>query len=346
MTRALRPACLALALALALAACGGGRAEPPGAGGPVRTVAAPAPEVGDPRPVGASPSALAVGFGAVWVASRNAGTVTRVDARTGVPALSAAFPQPLETGGGPLAIATGEGAVWVAAADGTITRIDPVRGGAREVARVVDPGGVAVGAGGVWVTSRERGTVSRLDPRTGAPTGEPIRVGPRPGDVAVGAGSVWVANTADATVSRVDPRERRAEGDAIRVGKEQALALTYGEGGVWVAKTDSPQADPIAVVRIDPRSGEADPEAIRVTGGVPLDLAAGGGFVWMTDAGSALPGSARPPALLRLDPAGRALAGAPVQLGPSPAGVAVGAGAVWVATAGDGALTRVGLGPR
>lgn len=343
MTRALPLGGCAIALAVAgLTACGG-RPEPPGAGGPVRTIAAPAADVGVARRVGVSPSAVAVGFGAVWVASRDAGTVTRVDARTGVPALSAAFPEPLVTGGGPLAIAAGEGAVWVAAADGTVTRIDPARGSAREVARVVDPGGIAAGAGAVWVTSRERGTVSRLDPRTGAPTGEPIEVGSRPGDVAVGGGSVWVANTADGTVSRVDPGERRVAGGPTRVGREQVLALSYGDGGVWVAKTDSPQADPIALVRIDPRDGDVDPEAIRVTGGVPLDLAVGGGFVWVTDAGSALPGDRRPAALLRVDPAARALAGRPVEVGASPAGVAVGAGAVWVVTAGDGALQRVAL---
>ena len=344
MPRALLLACLAFALPLS--ACGGDRPDPPSADGPARTVPAAPPRISSPQPVGASPSALAVGFGAVWVASRDAGTVTRVDARTGVPALTTAFPEPLRTGGGPLAIAAGEGAVWVAAADGTITRIDPRRGGARQVARVVDPGGIAAGAGAVWVTSRERGTVSRLDPRTGAPTGEPIRVGARPGDVAVGGGSVWVANTADATVSRVDPGERRPDGKAIRIGKAQALALAYGDGSVWVAKTDSPQGRPIAVVRIDAEDGAVDPEAIPVTGGVPLDLAAGGGSVWVTDAGSALPGSARPPALLRLDSAKRALAGAPARLDAAPAGVAVSRDTVWVATAGDGALQRVDPGPK
>jgi len=341
MIRRLLAAPVAL-VALVASGCGGS-SEIPNAGGPVRTVPAPALESAEPVPVGASPSALAVGFGAVWVASRDAGTVTRVDARTGAPALNEAFPEPLATGGGPLAIAAGEGAVWVAAADGAITRIDPVRGVAREVARVVDPGAIATGAGAVWVTSRERGTVSRLDPRTGAPTGEPIRVGSRPGDVAVGGGSVWVANTADGTVSRVDPAARRARGRAIRAGKAQVLALAYGEGAVWVAKTDSPQSEAIALVSIDPDEGTVAPKAVPVTGGVPLDLAAGGGFVWVTDAGSALPGSARRPALLRVDPKARALAGAPMKIGANPAGVVVGAGAVWVATAGNGALKRIEL---
>ena len=100
------------------------------------------------------------------------------------------------------------------------------------------------------------------------------------------------------------------------------------------------------MVRIDAEDGAVDPEAIPVTGGVPLDLAAGGGSVWVTDAGSALPGSARPPALLRLDSAKRALAGAPARLDAAPAGVAVSRDTVWVATAGDGALQRVDPGPK
>lgn len=333
---------LGVAGALLLAGCGGSP-EVPGVGTPVRSVPAPAPTVADPVAVGVAPSAVAVGFGSVWVASRNDGTVSRIEAGSGRAELTTGFPRPSEVGQGPLAIAAGEGAVWVAAADGTVTRIDPGTGAARAVARVSDPGGIAAGGGSVWVTSRAGRTLTRIDPRTGRVAGPPVRVGEAPGDVAVGGGSVWVANAEAATVSRVDARSGRRDGEAIRVGDEegQALALTYGAGAVWVAKTDTPGANVIALVRLDPSSGEVKGEPIRVPGGVPLDLAAGPEGVWTTDVGSPLPGSRRPPALRRVDPKARALAGRPVPIGASPAGVAVGGGSAWVVSAGDSTLTRV-----
>jgi streptogramin lyase len=330
------PRLLVALLACSLAACGG-KAATPGVGGPIRTVAAPALEAAAPVRVGESPSALAIGFGSVWVAGRDAGTVTRVDAATGRPARTA---KPLRAGRGPLAVATGEGAVWVAAADGTITRIDPTRGTAATVARVADPGGIAAGEGGVWVTGRSSGTLTRLDPRSGARTGQPARVGADPSDVVIGGGSVWVANQADGTVSQVSPKTGKPAGDAIRVGRAQTLALASGGGAIWAAKTDTERADAIAIVRIDPGRAEVDGDPVRITGGVPLGLAAGAGSVWVTDPGSLLPGSERPPGLLRLDVRAGSLAGAPARLGPSPSAVAVGEGGVWVATAGDGALTR------
>lgn len=330
-----------LALSLLIAGCGSAKA--PGVGGPVRTVPAPAPEVAEAVPVGQSPSAVAVGFGAVWVASRDGGTVARFAAASGTPELTRGFPESLTTGTGPLAIATGEGAVWVAAADGTVTRIDPATNRAHPVARVPDPGGIAAGAGSVWVTSRSGGSVTRLDPDSGAVRGPAVRVGEAPADVAVGGGSVWVANSAAGTVSRLSAGSGEPDGEPIRVGKEQgqALALTYGRGAVWVAKTDTPGADPIAVVRIAADSGEVEGKPIRIPGGVPFDLAAGPEGVWATDAGSVLPGAARPPALRRIDPEAGALAGEPVPVGANPAGVALGGGVVWVVSAGDSTLTRV-----
>ena len=330
---------------LLMTGCGGSPAVP-GTGGPVRTVAAgPAVEVGEPVPVGLSPSAVAVGFGSVWVASRNDGTVARIAIAqgSGRPELTRGFPRPSQAGQGPVAIAAGEGAVWVAAADGTVTRIDPGTEEARRVAAVPDPGGIAAGGGGVWVTSRSGRSLTRIDPRSGRVAGRPVRVGEAPADVSVGGGSVWVANTGSATVSRIDARSGQRDGKDVRVGEEQGqtLALTFGAGSVWVAKTDTPGANPIALVRLDPASGEVTGKPIRIPGGVPLDLAAGPEGLWATDVGSPLPGARRPPVVHRIDPRQRAISGAAIPVGDSPAGVAVGVGSAWVVSAGDSTLTRI-----
>jgi YVTN family beta-propeller protein len=65
------------------------------------------------------------------------------------------------------------------------------------------PGVVAVGAGGVWVTNTDDGTVSRVDPARNR-VAATIRVEAHPWGVAVGAGGVWVTNFNDDTVSRID----------------------------------------------------------------------------------------------------------------------------------------------
>src|SRR5262249_18553170 len=108
------------------------------------------------------PTAVAVGEGAVWVASRSVtftsytlgqvsvrrGMVTRIDPRPN--AVVATIP----AGAHPFSIAVGEGAVWVANRRGfTISRIDPHTN--KVVASIPvgnRPQGIAAGHGVVWVS--------------------------------------------------------------------------------------------------------------------------------------------------------------------------------------------------
>jgi branched-chain amino acid transport system substrate-binding protein len=96
----------------------------------------------------ASPYAITVGDGAVWVTDALADTVSRID-----PALNAVVAT-IKVGRRPTRIAVGEGAVWVLnAGDGTVTRIDPERNAATATIRVgKDLTGITAGLGGVWVT--------------------------------------------------------------------------------------------------------------------------------------------------------------------------------------------------
>ncbi|MDQ3607987.1 MAG: hypothetical protein M3459_03675 [Actinomycetota bacterium] len=333
----LRRASLLLVTALVLAACGESDG-PPRTEGPARTVAAPSPVVDGPHPVGASPAALAVGAGAVWVANRGSDSVSALDPSTARP-----LGPPIEVGKGPFDVAVGEGAVWAVAGDGTLWRIDPrTRRAERLETLVRDPGGIAAGGGSVWVTSSVPGSVSRIDPRTGRVVGKPVRTGRGAGDVVVGAGSVWVANAAAGTVSRLDAATGRPAGDPIRVGREQVLALAFGEGGVWVAKTDTPLADPIDVLRLDPQSGEPDRDPVRIPGGVPVRLTAGAGAVWATDVGNLLPGRPqRASAVIRIDPRTSAILGDPVPVGDNPTALAAGPGAVWLTSGARGTISRI-----
>lgn len=286
--------------------------------------------------LGGTPGAIAVGKRAVWIADARRGRLLTVD-----PASAQATGRPISVEA-PLSVAAGEGTAWVTSGTGAVSRVDLESRRATQVAQVRDPGGVAAGLASVWVTSRRDGTVTALDPRTGAIRGRPVRTGEAPGDVAVGFGAVWVANTEDGTVTRLDPGTRQPVGEPIAVADAQILGLVAGEGGVWVAATDSPQNADVELRRIDPVDGTVDEDALPLPTGVPVELAAGLGSVWSTDVGNQLPGTpARPPALLRVVADARAPAGRPIPIGSQPGGVATGAGAVWVTGSGDGSLRRI-----
>ena len=113
----------------------------------------------DPQPiqVGAAPTAVAVGDGALWVTNYDDDTVERVvTAGRGQPATTTAIP----VGDGPVDVAVGEGGVWVAnQLDRNVVRLDPTSG---EVVATIglgnEPQRVAAGEGSVWVTVRASAT--------------------------------------------------------------------------------------------------------------------------------------------------------------------------------------------
>lgn len=71
--------------------------------------------------------------------------------------------------------------------------VDAITNSVRSIVTVgTDPGGIAVGAGAIWVANSFDGTVSRIDARTNSVVAT-IRVGKRLGGIAVGGGAVWVA---------------------------------------------------------------------------------------------------------------------------------------------------------
>jgi YVTN family beta-propeller protein len=162
--------------------------------------------VGRPVTTGASPQSLAVGGGSLWVANHDARTVTRIDQASRK--VLADIPVPSE----PHRVAYGAGAVWVGNwHDNSVSRIDP------EANRVVGSpipigfraGNLAVGTGGVWVTSDYRVdaapedvVVVRIDPQTNRAV-ETIAVGGHPVDVAATKGAVWVSVADPGTVLRI-----------------------------------------------------------------------------------------------------------------------------------------------
>jgi peptide/nickel transport system substrate-binding protein len=266
-------------------------------------------------PVGSSPTGVAAGAGAVWVADYNAGTVSRIDLAT------RAVVAPIPVGSTPTGIAVGADAVWVANGySGTVSRIDPSDDSVASITVGNGPSGVAVGDGFVWVANSSDGTLSRIDPLSDTATTIPLGGATEATDVAVGEGAVWVSDAADGRVLRIDPDTKRVT--AINVGNGPT-AITVGFGSVWV--TNSLDG---TISRINAHTRRVT-AAVQVGSG-PDAIAAGAGGVWVANEFDGT--------VVRIDPATNAPA-RPIAVGNSPRGLAVAGGLVWVST--EASVTRV-----
>jgi DNA-binding beta-propeller fold protein YncE/predicted Ser/Thr protein kinase len=223
--------------------------------------------------VGKGASGVTIGAGSVWVSNPRTGTVLRLDAAGHVTTR-------LHLGGSPGAIVSGGGRIWVADEGGAgVTAIDGQR--ARVIRRGLAPHAaplrLAVGAGGLWVSSASTGTVRRIDLGTMA-VGPPILAGRGPAGVTVGHGFVWVANSRSSSVTRVNPSTHSILGDPIPVG-EQPGGIDAGTEAVWVAS-----AADNSVTRLDLSSGDPIGSPIGV-GPKPGAVVVGPEAVWIANNG-------------------------------------------------------------
>jgi DNA-binding SARP family transcriptional activator len=99
----------------------------------------------------------------------------------------------------------GYGHLWTIGDDGVMSEIDPDNGVlVRSIPIGVQPGGIAVGAGGIWVTDQNAPTLLRIDPVTGqidrrAQLSTRGLRRPEPGSsIAIDAGSLWIARGPEA----------------------------------------------------------------------------------------------------------------------------------------------------
>ncbi len=97
--------------------------------------------------VGTEPVAVAIGFGAAWVANSGNGTITRVQ-------IGGSKVEAIGLNDQPNAIAAGAGAVWIAGERGKVViRLNPRDRQVDKTIRLANPPlAVAAGAGHVWVT--------------------------------------------------------------------------------------------------------------------------------------------------------------------------------------------------
>jgi streptogramin lyase len=185
------------------------------------------------------PRAVAVGYGAVWVAVHGAqdNQLLRIDPTTGEVTNKTRFPSSSNIDG----LAAGLGSVWLGASStGVLYRINPRS--ARVTGRIDLLGRAArpeVVLGGIWFGgSQSGGATSIIDPRTlriygGVGGGQGGRY-----DTA-GYGSIWDYDTPTGTVVRWDGQTHQVASD-IRVTAPPYFdglclsSLAVGAGAVWV----------------------------------------------------------------------------------------------------------------
>jgi DNA-binding beta-propeller fold protein YncE len=230
--------------------------------------------VGERLRLGRGVSGVAVGESSVWVASPRTGEVLRIDGDAG------SIEDRIDVRGRPGPLVFGGDRVWVADEDGRGVTAINAQGG-RVVKRWIvphtSPLRLAVGAGGVWVSSATTGSVRRIDLGT-AVAGPPALVGRGPSGVTVAAGAVWVANSRSDSVTRIDPVTRALLGEPIPVGGRPG-GIDAGTSYVWVAN-----AKDDTVSRIDIESGETSGDPIPV-GSHPGAVAVAREAVWVADNG-------------------------------------------------------------
>jgi YVTN family beta-propeller protein len=138
---------------------------------------------------------VAFGEGAIWLADVSERVIRVSPSGNGVTGST-------ELGGIPAAVTTGYGAVWLALPDPTrplaaLWRVDPqtVRvtqtitlGTSNAYQATLD---IASGAGSLWITNFDAGTLERVDPKTLTVIAI-IDIGNHPSGVTFGAGRVWV----------------------------------------------------------------------------------------------------------------------------------------------------------
>jgi hypothetical protein len=189
----------------------------PLAGGPQRTFRLPG-----------TPTAIAVGRSAVWVAVGQAGTPQAV----GEPQTGSGQVLGLDAGTGaqlgkenetavPTSLVVAQGKVWVALANdvNALDELDEATGrsvtGTPSINVGMQPTGLASGDGSVWALNYSDGTVTRVDPATSHPTAtiafapatDPDRLAANsPIRLAVAPATLWVTDAQANTLRRVPVR--------------------------------------------------------------------------------------------------------------------------------------------
>jgi virginiamycin B lyase len=171
-------------------------------------------------------------------------------------------------------IAYGAGSVWLIVDKlGALARLDPARGTILDTYRV--PAGSynpAFSKGTIWVSHAEGSDVTGIDAATGKTTAT-VTTGPNPRFLTAGAGAIWTLNQGDGTVTRVDVRSNHAA--AIALGTPgHGGDITFSAGRVFSTMPKMP----LSIV-----DAAANRLLCQWAGPGGDSMGVGHGAIWLTD---------------------------------------------------------------
>ena len=282
-------------------------------------------------------SSVAVGSGAVWIASLGSGAAARADPESGaindtIPVAGAGF--------GPSAIAVAGDLVWIVIGGDDRVRLydaqrrefsspesSPPNAGIACACPGEDIPAVAEGRS-LWTISHLQYALEHFTPELATAESSSLGAGNTPTALAVAAGVVWVVTAGTPgtpKLFKVDATTRRVIGRTTLPSSVIPSAVAVGDGAVWVADLSGD-----AVLRIERPLGRharaTNAGALEVTkrirvGRAPKDIVVGLDSVWVANY---LDGT-----ISRIDP--RTNRVDTFNVGPFPEHLAVGEGSVWVA---------------
>jgi YVTN family beta-propeller protein len=291
------------------------------AGDEVGAIATGSDQVSSAVRMAGPPTSVAVGGdGAIWVASADAGTLSRIDPKTHM------ITQ-IPVGSDPVSVTVApDGSIWVAnSGDGTVSRVSPENDEVVANVRVgAGPSALVATANAVWVANTLNASVSKIDIASDRVVAR-IPVGSEPAAIAAGAGSVWVADEGDGTVYRLGQQTGAQVAAPIPVGNGPT-GVAFGDGAAWVVNsTDG------TLSRIDAQSNSVT--AVIPVGQGPRDVAVRGRRVWVSDEyGNAI---------AQIDPVKLAVVNT-INTNSAPLGLALAGDRLWFATDGDSAAAHRG----
>ena len=235
----------------------------------------------------------------------------------------------------------------------------------------IRPGPVAAGAGSVWVGNLQDQNLTRIDPQRRAPSGTVRSDNRTPTGLAIGAGAVWVAHgrkrralarrarsSAGSRTRSPSPRRRTRRPTAASRSARATSGRVFGDSTLardgsrrpcaWtgIALAGASRAAVVARRRggLGRQRRRRDRPALRpddVRGG-PDPLGERRSAAGRTRVRRGCASGSRTRATTRSRASTRARARpSTIQVGDEPVGVAVGAGAMWVANTGDGTVSRI-----
>ena len=137
-------------------------------------------------------------------------------------------------------------------------------------------GGIAVGAGSIWLITDKQGSLARIDPANGAIV-QTVHVAPGSYNPVFGEGRIWVTRAAGSEVTSVDAATGKVLEHIVTGTRRHPRFITVGAGAVWTLN----QGDG-TLSRIDSAGQQPVITLPLHTPGVGGDITYADGRIWTT----------------------------------------------------------------